>query len=215
MIYLLTMFILFISACLVFYMRIKKKINLSYCKIKNFYEENGYDFYRLLEDMKRCFEISIEDDSSDKILNKEDIFKCNALKYFILRGFYNKISFAQFFVFYKLITKENADLKIDQWALDIIRDFGDNLNVFTYCLYRYKLGRIFVVIFHYLNLLSLNCNKVRFKYENDLIFIICLPVQFNHILSFIKDEKDSLINFINFYQLPKDDLMSWYRKDFI
>lgn len=219
MIYLLILFILFISICLVFYMKTYKKIMRKNSEI-DYYENYIFDFQRLLGDIKYCFEKD-KDDSFDKIFGKEKIFKFNVLKYFILRGFYDKASFNQIFVVYDLLKKKyNEDevtrlLYIDHWAVDVIKDIEKNLNVFTYCLYRYKIGRIFLILFHYLNILSLNCNIVRPRYNNYFYFIIDIPEYIRYVFGLVIEDKDSIKNFINFYQLPKTNPMSWYRKDFI
>ncbi len=206
---------IFILIGLIFYMQTYKKIKRKF-KSSDVNETYNTDYVKIINEILGAYEHCKSDFPGDFACLEERIFKFNVLKHLVLRGFYSEASLEQILVVYKILKNDNRfkpsdPMYIEPWALDILKDIRKNLNVFTYILIRYKLGRIFYVLFFYLDMLSINCCMSREFYSNYSKFLLSIPLQIRYMIDVFIEDRESISAFINFYD--RDGKPYWYRKE--
>lgn len=200
------------------YFTIRKKIMNDIFPSDEERKKNKRVFSLMILIIRDLFDNSLSADCFDSLFNKEEIFKSGLLKNLILRGFYNKYSLKQLLVIYDILKEENRDnlndsVWIEPWAQKIMKDICESLNIFTFILYRYKIGRILLVILYDLDAISRNFCIIKDFYDTNLDFIKAIPRQMRYILNCLKEQKESKYYFIHFYQINHSDC--WYRKDYV
>ena len=207
-----------------FYIRIHNKIMLEIEERKDEEDkQKNVDYYaKLLVEIRGAFDSCREDDAIDKIIPKEYLFKENVLKHLVLRGFYSRASLKYIITCYDILEKEGRgnlsdNTWIEPWAQIIMMNIYDELNVLTYCLFRYKLGRILLVILFHLNAFSLNSTKTYWFYKenyNTSLYFKNIPAMLENTAEYIAKEMPTSLTFINFYSFKNTDF-GWYREDYI
>lgn len=198
------------------YFSIREKIMCEYISPEGDKNYN-HDFAKMIIKIRKdIFDFCT--DSYDSLFTKEEMFKFYILKNFILRGFYNVFSLKQILVVYDILKEKGEnnlsnDFWIELWAQDILKDICNNINVFTFIKFRYKIGRKLITLFFNLDTISRNFCLVKDFYGSNLEFIKDTPRQMKYIIKRIEERKEAQTYFINFYEI--DDLDVWYREKWI
>lgn len=190
---------------LIFFIVLNLIYAIPYLKID---KEDDKNYSILFTSLKYLFE-ELESEKHNRqhtIRTDESVFKFNALNQIILGNYYHKKNLNYILIFYNNSLKNDDPSSmyyIEEWAVDILKDIYNERNIFTLIVRSTFIGRFLILIYRFLEEISLNAiyNRDLGMYKYGYQYLMSLPFHIHHAMRVAEINKEFAKQFL--FHKPK------------